>query len=216
MPEGRNQPLWLNIFSLILQYAVPVPVLQYWRLSCCGLVCKPHAYWLVCAQPLFLSVNSPLDHSTSTSSTSTTSSSSPSSHGTGLAECQYLGRTPTCYHNDTLIHTGVSQASSQFKQQIGKLAFNVWIRTSIPSYLKLLHVRFHTILRQTRNTCLIPYKWPARSPPSACQSDIAVVWARVWARVWRNGSVCFLAISIFMWSRSCHAPNNKYLHYNYC
>lgn len=33
-------------------------------------VCQPRAHWPVCAQPLFLSVNSPLDHSTPSSSSS--------------------------------------------------------------------------------------------------------------------------------------------------
>lgn len=58
----------------------------------------------------------------------------------------------------------VSRASSQFKHDIQKLAPNVWIRTSVPSILKELQALFHTILRQTRHPCLIPYERSARSP----------------------------------------------------
>lgn len=76
-------------------------------------VCQPHAHWPVCAQPLFLSVNSPLDHSTPSSS----SSSSSSLPGPYLvAECQTLGWTPTCYDNQ------ISQATSPFKHKICKRA----------------------------------------------------------------------------------------------
>lgn len=77
-------------------------------LLCCGLLCQPHAHWLVCAQPLFLSVNS-LDHSTPSSS----SSSFSLFYGPHLAaESQYLGRTPTCYHYRPLMHREMFKASS--------------------------------------------------------------------------------------------------------
>lgn len=96
-----------------------------------------------------------LDH------TASNSSSSSSFRGPDLlAECQYLGRTPTCYHNDTLMHTKVSRASSQFKHQ----TTNSRKRSSVPSFLKVQHAVSHTILRQTRHTCLIPYEAAARSP----------------------------------------------------
>lgn len=55
-----------HVFTLILHYVVPVlspDRTKYWRLLCCGLVCQLLAHWLVSAQPLFPSVNSPLDHS---------------------------------------------------------------------------------------------------------------------------------------------------------
>lgn len=73
-----------------------IKLTEYWH--CCGLVRQPPTHWLVCAQPLFLSVNTPLDHSASNSS------SSSSSHGPDLAKRQYLGRTPACYHNDIHMH----------------------------------------------------------------------------------------------------------------
>lgn len=88
-----------------------------WSELCCALVPQPQTHWLVCAQPLFLSVNTPLDQSTS-------SSSSSSFRGPDLvAKRQSLGRTPTCYHNGTLTHAEVLCASSQIQQQILKLAW---------------------------------------------------------------------------------------------
>lgn len=68
MPEGRDPTLMFehHVFTLILHYVVPVlspDRTKYWRLLCCGLVCQLLAHWLVSAQPLFPSVNSPLDHS---------------------------------------------------------------------------------------------------------------------------------------------------------
>lgn len=157
-----NLYVWTSHFHFDLAICSPstelrhIKLTKYWSLLCCGPICQPHAHWLVCAQPLFLSVNSPLDHNAS-------SSSSSSSRGPDLAECQYLGRTPACYHNDTLTHMDVPQASSQFKHQIHKAAPSDRIRTSVPSFLKVLHAFFHTILRQTRHICLIPYEWPGRS-----------------------------------------------------
>lgn len=137
-----------------------IKLTEYRSLLCCGLVCQPHAHWLVCTQPLFLSVNSPLDHSTPSSSSS--SSSLHSLHV--VAESQYLGRTPTCYHNHQLMHKEISRPRSQIKCQIHKLTPPVQIRTSVSSLLKVLHALFNTILRQTDHTCLIPYGRPAWSP----------------------------------------------------
>lgn len=106
-----------------------------WSELCCALVPQPQTHWLVCAQPLFPSVNTRLDQSTS-------SSSSSSFHGPDLvAKRQYLGRTPTCYHNDALTHTQILDSSSQIQQQILKSTW-IWmnvafqIKTSVffPSY----------------------------------------------------------------------------------
>lgn len=143
-----------------------VKLTEYLSLLCCGLVCEPHAYWLVYAQPLFLSLNSPLDHSASNSS-----SFSSSFHGPDLlAECQYLGRTPTCYHNDTLTHTKVSTASSQFKHQIHKP------RTPKIRFFFSQSVSHHSQTGTSHSSH--PLRTTSQEPPSACQPDIAVVWAR--------------------------------------
>ncbi len=53
----------------------------------------------------------------------------------------------------------VQEVSSRNPQ----LAPNGQIRTSVASSLKVLHVLFYTILRQTHHTSLIPYEQPARS-----------------------------------------------------
>lgn len=140
-----------HIFTLILQYALKsrhIKWSDYWHL-CCGLVSQPLAHWLVYAQPLFLSVNRLLDQSTSNSS------SSSSSQGPDLAECQYLGRTPSCHHNNTLMHMKVSRARSQFKHQSCSSRTNKDFR-SFSLQRATVHALFYTILRQTRHTCLIP------------------------------------------------------------
>lgn len=108
--------MWKSYFHLVLTiwcHSIACRCIKWTKcrtLLCCGLVCQPRAHWLVCAQPLFLSVNS-LDHSTPESSSSF--SSSTFFYGPHLAaESQYLGRIPTCYHNHPLMHEEIFKASS--------------------------------------------------------------------------------------------------------
>lgn len=96
----------------------------------------------------------------------------------------------SCHHNDILTHTSFLP---QFR-----------IRTSYMLSFTPFSDRHVTLVSSPKND--------QPGTPSACQPDIAVVWARVWATVWGDGSVCFLAILIFVWSRSCYAQNNKLLH----
>lgn len=71
---------------------------EYWCLFCCGHVCHPLG-------PLasFCTATVPVSQHYSGQCFQLLLSLY-SSHGPGLAESQYLGRTPTCHHNDKLTH----------------------------------------------------------------------------------------------------------------
>lgn len=137
-------------------------------------VYQHHAHWLACTLPLFLSVNSPLNHGNPSSSYFSSSFYVPNL----MAGRQYLGRTPAGY---------LSLANSQLIIQ--KRAALIHIQTCMSSLHKVLQTLFHAILRQTCHTHLNPWGCFGRQ---ACNSDMVVVWVRAGGResgISGNGNV---------------------------